>query len=269
MILVIDVGGTTTRLGISRIGVKLDRHTELRTPQSRDGMKQIAASAAKLLSDKKAQAIVLGLPATFMTTGRMYHLNNLPEWDGIDPQKVFEELTDGPVLTLNDAVMAGLGEAYVGSGATKGVMAYVTVSTGVNGARFVHGHHDPNGHYQLGDQLISWDPPVRLEEVIGGHSIQQRYGRLPSTIDDPALWQREVKALAAALHNLSMHWSPELIVLGGSMMRDIPLSLVERELKQLANPFPKRPELRPAALGQLGGLHGGLAYWRQHEGLKA
>ena len=262
MILVIDVGGTTTRVGVSRIGVKLDRHIEIKTPPGRDGLQQIAAAARKLLGGKPAQAVVAGLPATFTESGRLHHLNNLPEWAGIDPGRVLGGLTNGPVLYDNDALMSALGEAYAGAGTTKGVMAYVTVSTGINGARLVDGRPDHSAHYQIGDQLISWDPPGTLEEVAGGRHIQERYGRLPSQVDDPILWQREIRALAVGLHNLTVHWSPGVVVLGGSMMRDIPLASLDAELRKLPNPYPQLPELRPAALGQLGGLHGALAYWR-------
>lgn len=265
MIVVIDVGGTTTRIGLSRIGVTLDRHIELATPNGRNGLSEVAEAAKRLLAGRSAAAVVAGLPATFTAGGKLHRLSNLPDWNGTDPRHALAGLTKGPVLFDNDALMAGLGEAYAGAGSTKGVMAYVTVSTGVNGARLVDGRLDHSAHYQIGDQLIGWDPPVTLEEVAGGRHIQERYGRLPSQVDDPALWQREVRAMAAGLHNLTVHWSPELIVLGGSMMRDIPLVLLEKELRKLPNPYARRPELRPAALGQLGGLHGGLAYWRLHE----
>jgi hypothetical protein len=64
-------------------------------------------------------------------------------------------------------------------------------------------------------------------------------------------------------------WSPEAIILGGSMMRDISIELVKRKLQDLPSVFPVLPDIIPAQLEAYGGLYGALEIIRQHVRVKS
>src|SRR6185436_9338463 len=60
---------------------------------------------------------------------------------GLD-QSELNKLFNCPVYLENDAALCGLGEASVGAGQGSKIMVYLTISTGVGGARIVGGKID-------------------------------------------------------------------------------------------------------------------------------
>jgi predicted NBD/HSP70 family sugar kinase len=73
----------------------------------------------------------------------------------------------------------------------------------------------------------------------------------------------EERHLAQGLYNTLLHWTPELVVFGGSMMRDIDLGVVGDELEKLPAVLVQLPRLERAALGDAAGLQGAVAWLRQ------
>jgi hypothetical protein len=57
-----------------------------------------------------------------------------------------------------------------------------------------------------------------------------------------------------------VHWSPDVVVYGGSMMHDIALEAIRRELARYSLPAGLRPPLRLAELDDTRGLYGALIY---------
>jgi hypothetical protein len=70
--------------------------------------------------------------------------------------------------------------------------------------------------------------------------------------------------LARGLYNTLLHWSPQVVVYGGAMMRDIPLTAIVHELAALPPVYPEWPPLVAAELGDEGGLYGALALLQAH-----
>ena len=63
-----------------------------------------------------------------------------------------------PVFLENDSAIVALGEAHHGAGKGDDIMAYLTVSTGMGGARIVHGAIDVNVFgFEPGHQYIDFD----------------------------------------------------------------------------------------------------------------
>jgi hypothetical protein len=69
------------------------------------------------------------------------------------------------------------------------------------------------------------------------------------------------------LANSILHWSPDVVVLGGSIIvgphNTLPLERIEKKLRELLPHLPQIPKLKKATLGDLGGLHGAMALVRQ------
>lgn len=191
------------------------------------------------------------------------------KWAELAP--ALADLFGCPTVLENDSAIVGLGEAHNGAGTRSGIMVYLTISTGVGGARLVDGRIDASAMgFEPGHQIINFKEPARgWEDYVSGQAVFEQTGKHPGTITDEAYWKGVSGLVAIGLQNTILHWSPELVVLGGSMMRvpGIILPEVERVLKQNLTAFPRLPRLALAKLGEIGGLHGALALLNQRKNL--
>ncbi len=225
--------------------------------------------------DSPIEAIVGGIagPLNFEKT-MLIKSPNLSGWVGHDIKNALAEVYKVPVTIENDASMVGLGEANYGAGRGKDIVVYMTISTGVGGVRIVKGNVDESAMgFEPGHQIIDPDNSLcptcegnDLEAYVSGTAIEKRYGKKPFDIHDDAVWDELAKFLAYGLHNTIMHWSPDIIVLGGSMMKDvgIPVEAVRTHLSEIMKIFPILPQIEKSELGDFGGLYGSLYFARTH-----
>jgi predicted NBD/HSP70 family sugar kinase len=106
-----------------------------------------------------------------------------------------------------------------------------------------------------------------LEGYVSGTAVRLRYKKEPSGITDPVVWDELAKWLAVGLNNTIVHWSPDVVVLGGSMITGepaIPMDAIERHLGETMRIFPTPPSLKKGELGDLGGLYGALELATQY-----
>ncbi len=266
MVLVFDLGATQTRIALSSDGVQLGKPYIFATDSSPEGPDHFIREIKKHIRGREIEIIAGGIAGTVdREHGILLESPNLPQWRNVPLKKLLGTMCSGEVILENDTAVVGLGEAV--NQWPKGIAVYVTVSTGVNAARFVDGRIDRSTFgFEAGRILIpsASREQKSLEALIGGHALQQRYGRLPRDIDDPKVWEVEAGYLAEGLYNMILLWSPEVIILGGSMMKDISIDLVEEKLQNLPVVFPILPKLIPAQLAAFGGLYGALEMIRQH-----
>ena len=202
---------------------------------------------------------------------------NLPEWQDAPIKSELERICQSPVYLENDTAIVGLGEAVAGAGKGKNIVAYITVSTGVNGVRIEDGRITASSMgFEVGRQIVNFgserfcpacDEPGYLEGYISGSAFEKKFGKQPYEIEDPIMWEEAAKLLALGLNNVAVFWSPDIIVLGGAMILGspaIPIERVEFHLNQFLKIFPEHPKLVKAALSDVGGLYGGLAFLREH-----
>jgi glucokinase len=149
------------------------------------------------------------------------------------------------VPVLNDAQAALVGEAWLGAARGSRNALLLTLGTGVGGAamvdgRVLRGHLGRAGH--LGH--VSLNPegppdivntPGSLEDAIGECTLAERSGgRWKRTCDlldavqagdgvAQSVWERSVRALAAACASLVNVLDPEIIVFGGGISAAGPL----------------------------------------------
>ncbi len=274
MYLVFDIGGTKMRLAVSEDGTSIARQEKVATPQNFSvALKEIVRISSDLLQGEKPSAAAGGIAGTFdhgrSTLLRAPHLKG---WVGKPIKKEFEKIFGVEVELQNDAAMVGLGEALLGAGRGFSVVAYITVSTGVGGARIVNGKIDRSVFgFEPGHQIIDADgnlcpqcaKPGDLENYISGSAVEARFGKRPKDILDSKVWNELALWLSYGLLNTTVHWSPEVIVLGGSMIVGdpaIPIEHTEKKLKEIMKNFPELPKLKKAELADEGGLIGSLAY---------
>lgn len=260
---VFDIGATHTRVGVSRDGRTLDKFEVLTTDQGAEGWTMVADALAGLVAGEHDLAVAGGVASQIDSkTGRLYHAMNLPEWNGVALRDGLERHLGAPVQLVNDVALVGLGEAKFGAGRGAHIVMYETVSTGVNAIRIIDGVIDHLEHgNEIGRQLVL-GPGGRLrdlESLTGGAALERRRGRPPRELAGQAVWRSEARLLALGLYNSLLHWSPDVVVFGGSMMRDIDVEDIRHELAKLPPVFPAWPPIVAAQLGDLGGLYGGLA----------
>lgn len=242
-----------------------------------DTLKRIIGNIEKELTaeNRAVTAIVGGIAGPLNEDQTMLVKSpNLGGWVGHDIKNTLREAYKVPVVLENDSALVGLGEAHFGAGRGKAIVVYLTISTGVGGVRIVDGKIDREAlGFEPGHQIIDPDNSLcptcdgnDLEAYVSGTSIEKRYGKKPYEIRDDAVWDELAKFLAYGINNTIVHWSPDIVVLGGSMMKEIgiPVPAVQKYLTEIVKIFPQLPEIRKAELGDFGGLYGSLAYARMH-----
>lgn len=266
MYLVFEVGGTKTRIGFSSDGRNLESSQILSTPQAFDQFLPILKETATTLSKGQVIKAVCGGLAGVLNGQKTILVNaaHLPGWIG---QPIKETLDNSLALTFleNDAALGALGEATNGSGVDKTIVAYITIGTGIGGARVVNGKLDNKAlGFEPGHQIIS-PSGLEWEQFISGPALEKEYGKPTDQINDPQIWDEAAKRVALGLANTIMLWSPDIVILGGGLMQKIPLERIRLHLKTYLKVFPTPPEIALSKLDELSGLHGALLYLRQNQ----
>jgi glucokinase len=148
----IDLGGTTTRVGILDSGMNLLGSHTMPTrvtagPQA--VVEDMAAAVLSLLncSDRQGKpyapiGIGIGSPGPInLRTGVLGLLANFPGWDGFPLRDALVEATGLPVILESDANAAAIAEWKLGAGRTAGLssMAMLTLGTGVGSGLILNG----------------------------------------------------------------------------------------------------------------------------------
>ena len=270
MYILADIGGTKMRIAGSADLATFGEPTVIATPQKYDeGISICIETAKKIAGSESITAIAAGVAGLISKDRRsIERAKNLQGWGGKPLTEDLEKALGGKVYLGNDVEHVGLGEAVFGAGKGAHIVMYMTVSTGVNAIRTVEGRIEPYVYgAETGFQYLSInDQPVDLMDLISGNAITQKYGKHPKELGkDHPIWEELARYTAFGVHNSILHWSPDRVVLGGSMFNDIGISVerVEAHLKDMTKAFPQIPEIVHSSLGDLGGLWGGMALLKE------
>jgi predicted NBD/HSP70 family sugar kinase len=268
MYVLFDVGGSHIRIGASDDGVNISDPLVYETPEYyQEGMDLITKAIVQLSNGKDIRAIAGGLPGVLeRTTGTLLWSPNLRGWEHNSVKDSLAHLCPN-VFIENDAALVGLGEAIHGAGKDFEVVMYMTISTGIGGARIVHQKIDLRRvSFEPGHQIIDADSITSVESRASGRSLQKKYKKAPQDITDSSVWSKATSDIAIAVHNSILHWSPDVVVLGGPMILNKPgidIQDVAERVKSLMVVFPFLPEIKAASLNIKGGLFGALEYAKQ------
>lgn len=257
MYIVCDIGGTNMRVA-SVVSGALGEIKKVPTPKiPSEGIAQFVALARECAHGEAIEGVAGCVAGLVSDKGDISDARNLRAWEGTNIMEEFSKALGTTVSIVNDAALAGLGEFYAGAGKGAHVLAYVTVSTGVGGGLIVDGKIAEAGgiaSIKIGDS--------ELENLVSGTAVTKKFGINPKDLD--SLDERNVLAdtLAEGLRVVAERWSPDTIVLGGSMIvgvNPIPLTRVQESLQKLLTGVSKQPTIKMAALGDSGGLLGAVA----------
>lgn len=263
MYLVFDIGGSKTRISTSENLQTLSEPQIFDTPKNfEEGIEKIRQVATDLIGGNAVAKAAGGIAGPLdKDKTLLVNAPNLPDWVDKPLKEDLEKALGCSVWLENDAALAGLGEASFGVGKEYKIVAYITVSTGIGGARIVDGHIDDNAMgFEPGHQVIFLDGDIayELEGLISGSALEKKYGLKAENISDVKIWDEVALKLAAGLNNIIVIWSPQVVILGGSLMKRISLDTVRISLKNILEIFPNCPDIRPAQFDSTGGLYGAI-----------
>jgi polyphosphate glucokinase len=124
-------------------------------------------------------------------------------WIGVNAVDFFSKVTGRQVAVLNDADAAGIAEIRFGAGrGMAGVVAMITLGTGIGSALFVDGTLFPNS--ELGHLPLNGD----VAEMWAAESVRAR---------DQVSWEEYALRLQAYLELIQTVLWPQLIIIGGGI----------------------------------------------------
>ena len=219
----------------------------------------------------------------------------IPQWRGKNLVKDLARIFDTRVVLENDADAGALAEAGWGAGRNKSRLVYVTVGTGIGGGiildrqlyRGVDGAHPELGHHVIdpsgplcscgfrgcwetlaaGPAMVAW---FNSNSTTDSHDVEgltaKRICQLAQQGDQLALEavEREAYYLGLGLANLVNLFTPDAIVLGGSVMKSAVLFLdgIRKVIRQGCRFVPfEKTELALASLGDDVNLIGAARAW--------
>ncbi len=248
---------------------KFDEPIILDTPQTYEEGIALLAKTTRAIAGKDVVAMTAGIPGLLSRDRRtLIHETNIPQWRGHAIADDIESALGTRVYLDNDVSFIGLGEAVYGAGKGAEIVVYITISTGVNSVRIVEGKVDPlafgtSTGYQyvsMSDDLVDW------QDLISGAAISKRFGMHPKALGkDNPIWEELARTTAFGVYNSIVHWSPDRVVIGGSMMNEIGIAIdrIRFHLEKVNKALPELPEIVHSSLGEVGGLWGGIARLRQ------
>jgi glucokinase len=305
----VDIGGTKIAVGVIDNNGKV--LTRLQCPTDAQGgysnalrrVIEMLRSAAQTASTKISGIGIGSTGPVYPLTGEFGDVNFFPRWKGENPVKDLSQEFQVNVAIENDGDAAALGEAGWGAGRNRKHLIYVTVGTGI-GTGFLFdgqlyrgvddshpeiGHHliDPSGppcvcgfqgcweSLAAGPAMVTWlERNAPAGYLHGMELTAKKICELAQQGDDWAMRavENEGRYLGLGLANLVTMFVPEVIVLGGSVMKSSTLFL-ENIRKTIAAscrlvPF-DRTELALASLGEDSNLIGAARVWHYHFGLGA
>ncbi|RJR12632.1 ROK family protein [Candidatus Parcubacteria bacterium] len=255
-----DIGGTNMRVAVAD-SEGLGEVMKIPTPQNpEEGITAFAELAQKCANGEKIEAVAGGFPGAVIE-GTIQGSPNLPHWEGVHLAEKLKEALGASIMLENDADIAALGEATYGAGRGKRVVAYIGIGTGVGGGRVVDGKID-TGAYGLepGHQIVDATGFGDLESFVSGRAFEKSYGVHPKDAPRQA-YEMMTPILAVGLCNTILHWSPEVLILGGSMVVGVncyTIPEIEDAFSRLPS-VPRMPELKMAELKDSAGLEGARA----------
>jgi predicted NBD/HSP70 family sugar kinase len=274
---VFDIGGTKTRVALTEDLETLSEIKSFATPLSfKKGVEAIIKAVDGFKPKTKIQMLAGGI------RGRLNDSKSGIDNDGVLSAWAGEALTEElakklgvPCILENDTALAGLGEANYGAGRPVEIMAYHTISTGVGGVKIENGLIDmASVGFEPGHQIVDIDRTIlgdeitpTLENLVSGAGLEQRLGVKPVEIPQQDLvWEELAGYLAQGLRNTILYWSPEMIVLGGSMIMGdpkIPLESIRKYTVEALDGFVDCPFITTSELGDEAGLYGAMTLLKQ------
>ncbi len=266
MFLLGDIGGTKTRIAFSKNLKNIDEIFVFETKKKyKDFLKII-----EKLRERKIVKTCFGFAGNFdKKKEKLIYAPNLKDYEGRNLKKDLERILKCRVILENDAVLAGLGEAYFGAGKNYKIFSYLTFSSGIGGVKIVNYKIDENVfgfepghslfllnfHVSLREVRVS---PREVEDLIGGKSLEEIFKQKLEGIKNKKFWKEITKLYVLFLVNVSLLWSTEVIIIGGGISKRLNFKVLNKNFQNF-HPLKWKIKILRSKLGDLGVIYGCLA----------
>lgn len=240
----IDIGGTNLRCAIFDADMKMVEHYKTPNDKTKNASENLADMIAFIKGfDGPIHSIGIGCPGPLDAhKGLILNPPNLQGWDNFPIVEYFEKETGIPTKMSNDANVAGLGEAILGSGKGYESVYYITMSTGFGGAYVFreelingvstcageiynmivnedHHHHKGTNPGSLNEQCGGYGLSIIAQEIFGREMSAKELFDLYHQGDETAvaLIERTADIAAKGIANIGCVIDPEIYVVGGSI----------------------------------------------------
>lgn len=260
MYLLFDIGGTKSRFAISNDGESFDEPIIIDTPSNyTEGILAFDDCVKKVTRGKKIDKAIGGFPGTVID-GKVFRSPNLKDYEGKLLAYELERIFGVKPIIENDADLATLGEAVYGAGKEFDIVAYITISTGIGGGLVIDKKIQKKKFgFEPGHQILNYKTREILHDMISGTALSKKYNKPAKEIKEPEVYIWISEILGVALTNTIVHWSPDVLVLGGSITKDIDLGEVQEQIEKNLHIFPEVPIIKRSELGAYNGIWGALA----------
>lgn len=278
MKILFDIGGSKMRVSSTVDGETFSEPIIIDTPKTaEEGVLLFFKTVEEIAKENEIEGLWGGITGVWdKDRNSLVYSPNMEGWVNKPIRKLFEEKIKAPMIAENDADVVGLGEVHYGAGIGSQICVYITISTGVGGARIVDGCIDrATVGFEPGHQIINLNSidlnssevySSTLEGNVSGTALEKNTGLDPRDVVDPEIWEELAFRSAVGIFNSILFWSPDRVVVGGSMVVGDPNISIERikyHVENLAHFLPFIPEIKKAELGAIGGIYGALALTKQ------
>lgn len=289
----IDIGGTTTKIGLVDIHQKLIASTVMDTNAKRPAEEVIGEIATRTLDLLEDQGIAMdqcigagiGVPGTIDSKRGIVKYSNNIQWENVELTKIMGAYLPIPIRIANDADCAALGEAVAGAGKECQDVIMLTLGTGVGGGIILDGKIYEGkglGGSELGHMVIvengeactcgrkgcleayaSATALMREAKKATGEDLKPKEIFEGARAGDPKLQQlvqNYIGKLGTGIVNIVNIFRPQLVILGGGISaQEEDLLPPLREMMKagcFGGEKGELPEIEKAALGNEAGMIG-------------
>lgn len=263
MFLLFDIGGTSIRLYLtSSRDKKVDINKVIKIPTPKkfeDGIMVFEDFLKQNKAENKIEASIGGITGVLnKKRDKLIRSLNLNSWTEEPIKQKLEEITKSKVILENDSALATLGEATFGKGKDYPIVSYITISTGFGGSRVVNKKIDRSSfNFEPGHQIININNSEKyyLEDIVSGSGILKRTGIRAEDIYDDDFWSEVEEYVSIGINNLIVHWSPDVVVIGGGIGKKLDLTKIRENVKRINRIYPILPDIEVSNLRH-NGIHG-------------
>lgn len=279
----IEAGGTKFVCAVGDENLQVIKRVNFPTTTPEETMKQVY----EFFDQYQLKAIGIGSfgPIDVNPKSKTYgYIKNTPKpaWIDFDFVGAIKHRYNIPVGWTTDVNAAALCEATKGIGIGLKSVLYLTVGTGIGGGAVLNGKIvEGFGHPEMGHIMVQPHPNDTFqgscpyhgncaEGMAAGPSIDARLNKKGYEIEqNHEVWDYLAFYLAQALHTYTLILRPEIIVLGGGVMKGGSLlQKVKTELTRIIGNYVDIPPIdqyiQPPILGDNAGIIGGLILARDH-----
>lgn len=302
----VDIGGTKIAAGIvnedGRVLAKRESPTDAESGYP-NGLERIIGMLREVAQESQTEIRGIGIGSTGPVdpfTGEYGDVDFLPTWKGKNLVQDLQSVFGVRAAVENDGDASALAEAGWGAGKNKRNLIYITVGTGIGGGiilngqlyRGVDGAHPEVGHQVIdpsgpacscgyhgcweslaaGPAMVAWmESQSPANSSLLGELTAEQICQLSQQGDGLAQQavEREAEYLGLGLANLINLFTPDTIVLGGSVMKSAVLFLegIRKVICRGCRFVPyEKTELALASLGEDANLIGAAMVWHHRFG---